>query len=128
MDILEGAAVHCRHEAFLKRIGSAAAWLRSNDTPAVTEVRNKLGNGIAASESCVAALYIALRFSERPFEEMLRFVAKCGGDVDTIGAMAGAVWGAANGGAQLPADKLAKLEERAKLTSLAAALHARHTP
>ena len=125
MEILEGAAAHCGHDPFLKRIDIAAAWLRSKQTPTATEVRQKLGNGIAAAESCVTALYIALRFLESPYMEMHRFAVQCGGDVDTIGAMAGAIWGAAIGAARLPSDKLANLEQRTELTALAAALHAR---
>jgi ADP-ribosylglycohydrolase len=44
---------------------------------------------------------------------------------DTIGAMAGAIWGAANGARKLPALALAQLEQRERLTSLAAALRER---
>ena len=127
LDILAGASAHCRHEAFSNRVDIAAAWMRSKATPTANEVRQKLGNGIAAAESCVTALYIGLRFLESPYMEMHHFAVRCGGDVDTIGAMAGAIWGAANGGARLPSDKLAKLEQRAELASLAAELHARHT-
>jgi len=123
--ILQGAAGQCNLEPFMARLGIASDWLQSGADPTTGEVRRKLGNGIAASESCVTALYIALQFLERPFEEMLRFAAGCGGDVDTIGAMAGAVWGAANGAAKLPPSRLAKLEQRARLSSAAAALHER---
>jgi ADP-ribosylglycohydrolase len=56
------------------------------------------------------------------FEEMHTFVIDCGGDVDTIGAMAGAIWGAANGAGKLPSLILAKLEQRERLAGLAAAL------
>jgi len=63
-----------------------------------------LGNGVAASVSCVTTLYVALRFHGRPFMEMLEFIIRIGEDVDTIGAMAGALWGAAQGSAGLPAE------------------------
>ena len=56
---------------------------------------------------------------------MHAFIVECGGDVDTIGAMAGAIWGAANGARKLPALALVKLEQRERLTSLAAALRER---
>jgi ADP-ribosylglycohydrolase len=39
--------------------------------------------------------------------------------------MAGAIWGAANGARKLPALALAQLEQRERLTSLAAALRER---
>jgi ADP-ribosylglycohydrolase len=61
-----------------------------------------------------------------PFLELQAFVAQVGGDVDTIGAMAGALWGAANGAARLPGSELAKLEQRERLERAAAALHAAH--
>jgi ADP-ribosylglycohydrolase len=86
-------------------------------------VRRVLGNGVAASASCVTALYIALRFLGSSFERMHDFVIRCGGDADTIGAMAGAIWGAANGAGKLPALQLARLEQRERLTGLAAMLH-----
>lgn len=125
LEILQATAAHSKLEPFVTRLGIAMAWLQSGYEPATPEVSRRLGNGIAASESCVTAIYIALRFMERSFEDMQGFVAGCGGDVDTIGAMAGAVWGAANGAASLPSDKLAKLEQRARLVRLAAALHER---
>jgi poly(ADP-ribose) glycohydrolase ARH3 len=52
-------------------------------------------------------------------------VTSCGGDVDTIGAMAGAVWGAARGAASLPSEHLARLEQRRRLVAVASALHDR---
>jgi poly(ADP-ribose) glycohydrolase ARH3 len=82
-----------------------------------------LGNGIAAHESAVTALYLALRFREQPFMLLQQFIASCGGDTDTIGAMAGAIWGAANGYSKLPAEPLQKLEQRERLVALAGELH-----
>jgi ADP-ribosylglycohydrolase len=71
----------------------------------------------------VTAVYVALRFLDRAFLELHQFVAACGGDVDTIGAMAGAIWGAANGVAPLPGTELGRLEQRERLMNVAAALH-----
>jgi len=39
--------------------------------------------------------------------------------------MAGAIWGAANGVARLPAEELERLEQRERLMSIASALYAR---
>ena len=125
LEILQGAAAHCELLPFTKRLESASTWLQSGDQPTAQEVSRELGNGIAASESCVTAVYIALRFLKQPFTKMQDFVAICGGDVDTIGAMAGAVWGAANGASRLPSDLLHKLEQRDRLVAAAAALHKR---
>ena len=68
LEVLQGEAVQCELDPFVKRLEIAATWLQSGTEPPVKEVRRRLGNGIAASESCVTAIYIALRFVERPFE------------------------------------------------------------
>ena len=81
----------------------------------------RLGSGITVLDSCPTALYVALRFRTEPFESMLRFVIDCGGDVDTIAAMAGAMWGAGRGADALPA---VAFEGRAELQSLADQVHA----
>ena len=123
--ILQGAAANCKLEPFTARLEIASKWLQSGEEPTTKEVARHLGNGIAASESCVTAVYLAMRFMDRPFLEMQEFIAGCSGDVDTIGAMAGAVWGAANGAANLPQDQLARLEQRERLVAVASALRAR---
>jgi ADP-ribosylglycohydrolase len=65
---------------------------------------------------------MAVRFLHGSFEEMLKTIAACRGDVDTIGAMAGGIWGAANGAGQLPAHHLASLEQRDRINGVAARL------
>jgi ADP-ribosylglycohydrolase len=45
------------------------------------------------------------------------------GDVDTIGAMSGALWGAANGISRLPKSSLELLEDRERIQQVAEALH-----
>lgn len=127
LGVLRGAAARCALDPFTTRLQTAMSWLQSPDPPPAKDVSRHLGNGIAAGESVVTAVYIALRFLEGRFDDMLDFVVACRGDVDTIGAMAGAVWGAANGSTRLPQDKLAALEQRARLTAVAAALHVTRT-
>lgn len=60
---------------------------------------------------------------------MMAFAIACGGDVDTIAAMAGAMWGAANGASKLP---VFLLEQRAYIQQTAQLLfeagHAACTP
>lgn len=123
--LFEGAASFCEQEPFVTRAVIAAGWLRTGATPTAGEVARALGHGIAASESCVTAVYAAARFLRRPLLELLEFLRVVGGDVDTIGAMAGAVWGGANGAAALPAAALARLEQREALVALAGALHSK---
>jgi len=125
LEVLHGAAAHCALDPFTARLTVAEQWLRAGNAPGAAEVAKRLGHGIAASESCVTALYVALRFLARPFLEMQEFAIGIGGDVDTIGSMAGALWGAANGDGGLPADRLAKLEQLDRLRAAALALHAR---
>ena len=124
-EVLRQASGVCGLDAFAAKLEMARGWLSSQCAPPPTLVRRQLGNGVAAAESCVTAIYVAARFLGAPFEEMQAFVVGCGGDVDTIGAMAGAIWGAANGAAGLPAAQLARLEQRQRLEVLAAALHER---
>jgi len=122
-EIMTNAAASCEQEEFTSRMALATSWLQAGDAPAATEVARRLGNGIAASESCVTALYVGLRFLEKSFEEMIAFIIRCGGDVDTIGSMAGAVWGASRGNSSLPHEQLDRLEDRIRLERIAHALH-----
>ncbi|HEX8610925.1 MAG TPA: ADP-ribosylglycohydrolase family protein [Telluria sp.] len=73
---------------------------RRAETPRA--IVGQLGNGMTAETSCFTAIYLALRFRDAPFDDMMAFAIACGGDVDTIAAMAGAMWGAANGEQGLP--------------------------
>jgi poly(ADP-ribose) glycohydrolase ARH3 len=91
-------------------------WLHSGQQPTARDVARTLGNGTAALKSCPTALYVALRHIRQPFEDMMRFVIACRGDVDTLAAMAGALWGIANGPARLPP---VRLEARDRLVSIA---------
>ncbi|MGM9484449.1 ADP-ribosylglycohydrolase family protein [Roseateles sp. NT4] len=108
-----------------QRLDIALQWMQQGALPGPGEVSRRLGNGVAAVESCVTAIYLAGRFLNEPFSDLLSFIADCGGDVDTIGSMAGALWGATRGRSNLPADGLDRLEQLDRLLTLAAALHAR---
>ncbi len=125
LEVLRETAARCTLEPFTSRLATARDWLESDKRVSGTEVRRELGNGIAAHESSVTAIYLAMRYRDRPFDEMHQFITQLGGDVDTIGAMAGAVWGVANGSASLPAKQLARLEQRERLASLAVSLYER---
>ena len=56
------------------------------------------------------AIYISCAHLESSFEQMVEFAGQCGGDTDTIAAMAGAIWGAARGVDALPIAWLEELE------------------
>lgn len=113
--LLHAARASCRTGEFHERLDTVASLLGARPLPKPHEVGRALGRGTAAIDSCGTALYIALRFLREPFLEMLEFIRACGGDVDTVGAMAGALWGAANGDSQLPP---VKVEARERLEGL----------
>jgi poly(ADP-ribose) glycohydrolase ARH3 len=122
-EILRQEMARVTEDKFASRLALAHGWLKSSRDIPAKQVAAQLGNGIAAHESCVTALYLALRFRARSFLEMQQFITTCGGDTDTIGAMAGAIWGTANGSANLPLQSLERLEQRDRLLALAASLH-----
>jgi poly(ADP-ribose) glycohydrolase ARH3 len=87
-------------------------------------VAQRLGHGVAAHESVITAIYAALCHLDADFLDLLAFVAGLGGDVDTLGAMAGAIWGAHRGAAGLTEWPL---ERRAQVLAIADQLYA-HAP
>lgn len=123
LDVLQHAAADCILTPFTSRWEIAQSWLRSRKAVSPRDIRHSLGNGIAAPESCVTAIYLALRFVEEPFLAMQEFVAQIGGDTDTIGAMAASLWGVAQGYAHLPAEPLQTLEQHERLSALAFSLY-----
>lgn len=122
IEILDAAAGHCELEPFHERLRLARAWIESPGEPSLVEVSRRLGRGIAAVDSCVTAVYVGVRFLGRTFIELQQFIARCGGDADTIGAMAGAIWGAVNGEARLPPVPLSRLEQVDRIWNVAEAL------
>lgn len=112
-----------RSDELASRTATAVAWLQQDSTPSARDVGRQLGNGIAATDSCATAIYLAARFLQANFEDLLNFVAQVGGDVDTIGAMAGGIWGACRGLTCLPAAQIKRLEQHERLLHLAALLH-----
>lgn len=83
-----------------------------------------MGNGTLATQSCVTALHVVTRWLDRDYIDMLGFIARLRGDVDTIGAMAGAVWGAARGVEALPSAAIDDLEDVPRLRRAAERLFA----
>lgn len=122
-DVMRQAFNYCEQTEFKTRLQTASEWLETDFEPAAQLVKRQLGCGVAAHSSCVTAVYVALRFLQQPFMNMQEFIRQLGGDVDTVGAMAGAIWGATHGHTRLPAAPLMKLEQREGLEQLAARLH-----
>ncbi|MBL8735156.1 MAG: ADP-ribosylglycohydrolase family protein [Planctomycetes bacterium] len=116
--------------AYAAKLETAAKWLERATRGGVVatapaEVRRELGAGIAAEASCVTAAFLAFLHDERPFGELLQFVSRVGGDADTVGAMAGGIWGARHGASALPQGLRERLEAEQRLVETATALHAR---
>ena len=122
LEALSSAASHCLSMEFQERLGLVEEWLQTGRRPQPREVADRLGNGVSAQSSAVTALYIALRHLQASFTELIEFVIACKGDVDTIGAMAGTLWGTYNGASSLPK---VPLERRATIESIAAQLYER---
>ncbi len=118
-EILDGAAECSRSETFTSRLVLASNWIGAGVHPDADEVTRMLGNGVAAVDSCVTALYVGLRHRDDSFDDLLAFVIEVGGDVDTIGAMAGALFGACRGVQALPEQHLERLEMREQLEKTA---------
>ena len=89
-------------------------------------IQQQLGNGIAATQSCITALYFALQYREQKIHFLIDKINDLGGDTDTISAMAGAIWGAFNGFNKLPQDKINNIEKHQKIMQLASQLYSTH--
>ncbi|SMC29272.1 ADP-ribosylglycohydrolase [Andreprevotia lacus DSM 23236] len=105
---------------YAAKLTIARDWLAGDAGPHARDVARQLGNGMTAPTSCVTAIYLALRHLDQPFDTLMSFTIKLGGDVDTIAAMAGTLWGTRNGAAALPQHPL---EQEARLRAAALALH-----
>ena len=93
-----------------QRLATAARLGETRPEPA--EVAALLGNGFVGYESVPAAVYSAA--AHRSFEDAVTFAVHCGGDTDTIGAMAGAIAGARTGAAAIPGRWADALEQGPK--------------
>lgn len=118
-EVLSMVQANCHSPEFQGRLHAVNSWLTDNVLPTPEEVVGVLGNGMTAMTSCVTALYIGLRHLHRPFHEMMQFTIACRGDVDTIGAMAGALWGVSNGASKVT---VAAIEARGLLEATASRL------
>jgi ADP-ribosylglycohydrolase len=118
--VLGAVSAHCHRPEIIDRLQVATVWLAEGAAPVPREVAARLGSGMTAATSCVSALYIGLRHLDAGFDAMMRFTIACGGDVDTLASMSGALWGAHNGAARLPA---VAIEARERIEQAAASLH-----
>ncbi|MCI5166193.1 MAG: hypothetical protein D3903_08875 [Candidatus Electrothrix sp. GM3_4] len=118
-EILKRLRLYIQTIDLQNRLAVAEKMLQAEYPVLPKQVASELGNGIRAKDSCVTAFSIGLALREAPFSDLLAYIRAVGGDTDTIGAMAGAIWGAACGYRQLPEDLLKQLDQRQFLEKLA---------
>lgn len=121
--VLDIVQTECSALQLSERLKTVRTWIESEETPSPREVAKTIGNGMTAPTSCPTALYVAIRHMKSSFEAMMEFTIACRGDVDTIGSMAGALWGIVNGDERLPP---VRLEARDRLVDVATRLFRRH--
>lgn len=116
-EICDSLLVQCVLDIYKEKVLCALEFLKTPGQITTRTIRQKLGHGMIATESCVTAIFFALGYATHPMEQMLKQIRQLGGDVDTIGAMAGGIWGAFNGYQTLkaPGDKVEKSEVIIKL-------------
>ncbi|MFS1428803.1 ADP-ribosylglycohydrolase family protein [Vibrio splendidus] len=79
-----------------------------------SRIKDVLGNGVLANESVFTAIFYALSYRDSDITSMLTCIARLGGDTDTIGSMAGAVYGSINGITKFP-DDIVRLAENSEV-------------
>jgi len=104
--ILPAAGAAAKHSVMRRQLDRVAALVGSGLEP--EEVGDVLGNSALGHESVPTAIFAVA--SHGGFEQAVSFAVRCGGDTDTLGAMAGALAGAACGRAAIPARWLDALE------------------
>jgi poly(ADP-ribose) glycohydrolase ARH3 len=93
-----------------RRLAEAARLLDSEIQPA--ELAAALGNRPTGHQSVPAAIYAAA--SRESVEAAVTFAVRCGGDTDTLGAMAGAVAAARMGASAIPSHWVDALDDGPK--------------
>lgn len=128
IDILnqkEHFAKHLDHEMIMQKTETVFQLLHDHIVLSPGEVQRILGFGTSATDSCPTALYLSLAFHHDECEKLIKYVNRCKGDTDTIGAMACSVWGAMHGYDMLPATLLHELEGHDEILELANRLYQR---
>jgi len=95
--IVEELISTAKELVFLDKLSKLKQINKNQETVTHKLSKTVFGNGIAAENSCITAIMTSLQFINKPYLEMIQFICQCGGDTDTIAAMAGAIWGAFNG-------------------------------
>lgn len=126
-DALSAASAAAESMAMRAKLERSRQLMADEPEPGPARVAAELGNSSAGHESVPAAIYAVCAHGS--FEAAVRFAIRCGGDTDTIGAMAGAIAGALHGAHSIPPRWTEALEDgprgRRYVVELAAALASR---
>ena len=122
--ILEALPTWCSSKEYQTKVAFCIHSVKASDTLETKVLKSRLGNGIAASQSCVTAIYFSLVYRDKSLDSMLIQIYSLRGDTDTIGAMAGAIWGAFNGANKIDINKIQSIENSEKIIALSKKLYA----
>jgi ADP-ribosylglycohydrolase len=122
IELLDAIETEDLDEQYRDRLKIVRQWLQTDSPPPLPDVAHQLGNTILAHESAVTAVYLAARHCASDFESLITDVINLGGDVDTIGAMAGGIFGANRRVDALPRAPLDQLEDCDHIAQLAGRL------
>ncbi|RLE73003.1 MAG: hypothetical protein DRJ37_01470 [Thermoprotei archaeon] len=104
-----------RHNVYLRKLSQIEKLLKKKAD--LKEAVHVLGNFSSAPDSMPLALYLFLK--NNGFENTIIDAIRCGGDTDSIAAMAGALAGAYYGYESIPRRLVEKLEDKDKILELA---------
>ena len=100
----------------IKRVEAVLDW--PDGEAALRSIGPTRGGGWIAEEAVAMALYCVMRYPS-DYTSAVRLAANISGDSDSVAAIAGGILGARLGSTAIPADWLARLENRGYLTDLA---------
>ncbi len=106
-EVLSAARSVAATEGLAEGLGQVAGLLEGSPV-SPPEAAAALGSSSAGPESVPLAVYAAL--AHRSFPQAVAFAVRCGGDTDTVAAMAGAIAGGRDGAEAIPARWLDALE------------------
>jgi len=120
--ILKELLIYSTLDDYKKKINLCIKYI--NETNGVNNkiIKENLGNGIAAINSTITAIYFALKHRNDSHNIMFKEIFSLSGDTDTIGAMAGGIWGAFNGAEKLDNKKANRIEDYKEIKELAGKL------
>jgi len=111
---------------FKSKFDQVCTWIKNGFSNSVIGAKKTIGAGAAAIESCPVAIYIGLMHCGDNLVKVIESSNAGGGDTDTIGAMAGAIWGAHNGYGAIPESMLNVTEGITEMNHLISDLRDRH--